>query len=145
MTHTWRAMRSYIKLLGPPILEGIKALEKIAVDMPEVCMMHQTFIKGMSPRIARDVGLEPRRESPVDVSRYGSSTMLVDYFRSSGVMVSEERCESIISDSGKALGEHDFFFEWFEKPSLEKLSDLTSNIDEALDKVGCLYTITSKK
>jgi len=52
-------MRSYIKLLGPPLLEGIKVLEKIAVDMPEICIMHQIFVKGLSPSTARDIGFEP--------------------------------------------------------------------------------------
>ena len=32
-------MISYIKIYGPPLLKAIKALEKIAVDMPEVCIM----------------------------------------------------------------------------------------------------------
>ncbi len=32
-------MKSYIKIYGPPILEAIKALEKLAIDTPEVCIM----------------------------------------------------------------------------------------------------------
>jgi len=31
--------RSYIKIFGRPILEAIRELEKLAVDMPEVCIM----------------------------------------------------------------------------------------------------------
>ncbi len=136
-------MRSYIKLLGPPIHEGIKALEKVAVDMPEVCMMHRTFVKGMSPRIARDIGLETVRGPEVG-PRYDSAG-LVEYFRSSGVHVTEERCESIISESGQALGEYDFFFEWHEKPSMTQLGDLITKIDEALADVGCHYSVNTKR
>ena len=135
-------MRSYIKLLGPPIIEGIKALEKVAIDVPEVCMMHRAFVKGLSPHIARDIGLEPQ-STRVRVPRY-DSTGLVEYFRSSGVYVTQERCESIISESGQALGEYDFFFEWHEKPNTSQLRDLIVKIDEALADVGCLYSVNTK-
>jgi len=135
-------LRSYIKLLGPPILEGIKALEKVAIDMPEVCMMHRAFVKGLSPHIARDIGLEPQ-SARVRVHSYDSAG-LVEYFRSSGVFVTEERCESIISESGQALGEYDFFFEWHEKPNTTQLGDLIVKIDEALADVGCLYSVNTK-
>jgi hypothetical protein len=135
-------LRSYIKLLGPPILGGIKALEKVAIDMPEVCMMHRTFAKGLSPHIARDIGLEPQ-SARLRVPSYDSA-MLVEYFRSSGVFVTQERCESIISESGQALGEYDFFFEWHEKPNTSQLTDLITKIDEALADVGCLYSVNTK-
>ena len=136
-------MRSYIKLIGPPVLKGIRALEKIAVEMPEVCIMHQTFVEGLSPRLARDVGLEPQRRASMDITPVNSVTGVMNYFSSQGVTVSQERCESIISKSSQALGEYDFFFEWFEKPSLGQLSDLIKKIDLALGKVGCFYRITS--
>jgi hypothetical protein len=32
-------MRSYIKLSGPPVLKAIKELEKLAIQMPQVCVM----------------------------------------------------------------------------------------------------------
>jgi len=137
-------LRSYIKIVGPPVLEAVKALERIAVDMPEVCIMDTVIVKGISPDIARDVGLEPRRRPPVSVPSPVSTDWVRDYFDSSGVPVSQERCESIISESGSALGEYDFFFEWFEKPSMSQLNDLIMKIDEALSPLGCLYTITSK-
>jgi len=49
-------MRSCIKIYGPPILEAIRELEKVAVDMPEVCIMDYVIQKDLSPRIARDLG-----------------------------------------------------------------------------------------
>jgi len=136
-------LRSYIKLLGPPILEGIKALERLAIDMPEVCMMHRAFVKGLSPHIARDIGLEPQRGYKTDVPRFETAG-LVEYFRSSGVFVTQERCENIISESGQALGEYDFFFEWHEKPNTTQLRDLIVKIDEALADAGCLYSVNTK-
>ena len=33
-------MKSYVKILGPPLLDAIRALDKIAVDMKEVCVMN---------------------------------------------------------------------------------------------------------
>ena len=136
-------MRTYIKLLGPPILEGIKALEKVAIDNPKVCMMHRAFVKGLSPHIARDIGLEPQ-SARLRVPSYDSAG-LVEYFRSSGVFVTQEQCESIISELGQALGEYDFFFEWHEKPSTTQLGDLITKIDEALADLGCHYSVNTKR
>ena len=33
-------MKSYIRVYGPPVFKVIKALEKIAVDMPEIYIMN---------------------------------------------------------------------------------------------------------
>ena len=137
-------MKSYIKIYGPPMLESIRALERIAVDMPEVCMMHQSFVEGLSPHIARDIGLEPQRRSSAGASRYDPRLGLVDYFRKSGVTITQERCMSIISKSGESLGEYDFFFEWSKKPNTEQLNDLIVKIDEALAPLGSRYTITTR-
>ncbi len=105
-------------------------------------MMHRAFVKGLSPHIARDIGLEPQ-SARERVHSYDSAG-LVEYFRSSGVFVTQERCESIISESGQALGEYDFFFEWHEKPNTSQLRDLIVKIDEALADVGCHYSINTK-
>jgi hypothetical protein len=140
---------SYIKLFGPPILKAIRELEKIAVDMPEVCIMDEIMLRGISPSIARDIGFETgsRQTRSRDFSdpRSWSPDYVSGYFRSSGIPVSYERCSSIISKSGEELGEFDFYFEWLEKPSPSTLNDLIEKIDKALTPLGCLYTITSKK
>ena len=39
-------MKSYIKIYGPPIVKAVKALETVAVDMPEVCIMSTEFALG---------------------------------------------------------------------------------------------------
>jgi len=32
-------LRSYIKIYGPPVYDAIKALEKLAIDVPQACIM----------------------------------------------------------------------------------------------------------
>jgi len=125
-------MRSFIKIYGPPVFEAIKVLEKIAVDMPEVCIM--------------DTIIQSSRDLTVGMTLEAEYTQLVsDYFSPvSDTPVSVERCSNIISGSGQVLGEYDFFFEWFQDPSTEQLNDLIEKIDTALATVGCRYTITTK-
>ena len=117
-------MRSFIKIYGPPVLKAIKELEKIAVDMPEVCIMDTMIVQSL-----------PTFRDP-------EGTM--DYFSDLPVEITKERCGNIISKSGEMLGEHDFFFEWFTKPSMEQLNSLIEKIDKALAPLGCRYTITTK-
>lgn len=125
-------MRSYIKIYGPPVSKAVKALERIAVEMRDVCIMDTFIVGGIDPGIARDIGLTP-------------TEAVRGYFNSSGIPVTAQRCTSIISESGELLGEYDFFFEWYEDPDMEKLYELIEQIDEALVPLGCLYTISTKK
>ena len=114
-------MKSYIKIYGPPVRPAIKALEKIAIEMPEVCIMNT------------DLSISPPMEGE----------LLMNYFGGSDV-ISPQRCGKIISKSRESLGEYDFFFEWFKKPTMDQLHMLTASIDEALSDVGVRYTITTK-
>ena len=116
-------LKSYIKIFGPPLLGSIRALERIAVDMPEVCIMDSILIRDVPRHLAKDIG---------------------GYFSDAGIRIPTERCESIISKSGESLGEYDFFFEWSKKPDAEQLNDLIVKIDEALAPLGSRYTITTK-
>ena len=129
-------MRSYIKIYGPPILEAIRELEKVAVDMPEVCIMDYVIQKDLSPRIAGDLGGSPVETFDVTIPGFFSQR--------TGVVVPVKRCHSIISKHGQKLGEYDFFFEWHEKPETVQINDLIKKIDDALKPLGCLYTITTK-
>jgi len=122
------ATTSFVKIYGPPVLKAIKALEKIAVDMPEVCIM-DTIISGV----------------PDYVSNFSDPGFTTQYFESLPTTIEYERCSNIISKSGERLGEYDFFFEWFTEPSMEQLNGLIDKIDEALEPLGCKYTITTKK
>lgn len=137
-------MKSFIKIYGPPILKAIKVLERIAVQMPEVCIM-DTII---SHQIPQYIG---RKRSRKPGKTYGdfliadASEFAMRYFNSSGIQIQTERCHNIISRSGVSLGEYDFFFEWFEEPNQEKLNELINKIDQALTPLGCLYSITTEK
>ena len=119
---------SYIKIYGPPIREAVRELEKIAVDMPEVCIM-DSFISNEIPlKTARDIGLRA-----------------TEYFNNSSIYITSEQRNNIISNSGEKLGEYDFFFEWLTEPTMDQLNQLIEKIDEALSPLGCKYTITTKK
>ena len=120
-------MRSFIKIYGPPLLKAIKALEKIAIDVPKVCMMN-TRISDAIP-------------SSID---FRETESVMSYFQPLGD-ITITRCESIISKSGEMLGQYDFFFEWLTEPTMDQLNDLVEKIDEALAPLGCRYTITTKK
>jgi hypothetical protein len=115
-------LKSYIKIYGPPHLKAVKALEKLAVDLPETCIMDQAILNEIPRSLAGDVG---------------------GWFSSRGVVVPVERCESIISESGESLGEYDFFFEWYGQPKREQIVDLMNRIDKAFSEIGCWYTITT--
>jgi len=117
-------MRSYITIYGPPIMKAIKAMEKIAIDMPEVCIMDTVIARSRSA--------------------FDDMTGTMAYFSSIPADITVERCNNIISKSGEMLGEYDFFFEWFTEPNMEQLNGLIEKIDEALAPLGCKYTITTK-
>ena len=104
-------MISYIKLYGPPIYEAIKELDKLAIDMPQVCIM-SNVIKASLPNYAE------RQESTPLI--WGGA---YDHFSELGD-VTVERCNTIISKSGEKLGEYDYFFEWFKKPDMDELNEL---------------------
>jgi len=118
-------MISYIKLYGPPVYDAIKELEKIAINMPEVCIMSTTY-----------VGSIPDFQDPETRYSYFPDVSMSE--------ITKERCDTIISKSGEKLGEYDFFFEWFKKPTMDELNDLLKKVDKALDPLGTRYTITTK-
>ncbi len=129
-------MRSYIKIMGPPILEATRRLEEMAVDFPAVCIMDQVLAHPATPS---SVGGGPGSPVNQDVALQARG-----YFAARGITVSSERCETIISRHGERLGDYDFFFEWSKKPTREQVEELIGKIDAALKGLGCLYTITTK-
>ncbi len=116
---------SFIKIYGPPVYDAIKELEKIAVDMPEVCIM-DTIIDS----------------TPLSI--YDNQEYTTGYFAAIPMEITVERCGNIISKSGEKLGEYDFYFEWFTKPTMDQVNLLIQNIDKTLQPLGCGYTITTK-
>lgn len=131
-------MKSYIKLYGPPINEALKTLRKIAIDFPEVCVMDTGIEASFGLGSVAGPGGIPGAGGRQGL---GSVEMVMNYF---GGDISEERCDTIISKSGERLGEYDFYYEWFKKPSVAQVEDLISKIDEALAPTGVKYTITTK-
>lgn len=123
-------MKSYIKIYGPPVYDAIKTLEKIAIDMPSVCIMNTLIVN--SPPIIQASSADYLMDEHMGTA---------DYF---GSDISVERCNNIISKSGEGLGGYDFFFEWFKKPTMDELNDLIKRIDTALKPLGVKYTITTK-
>jgi hypothetical protein len=126
---SFKVMKSYIKIYGPPMLKSLRALEALAVDTPEVCIMDTIMAQELSK-----------------LSRLDEVKMYFFSSRSQHVgKITDERCKNIISKSGSELGEHDFYFEWFMPPTQEQINDLIQNVDDALSPLGAKYTITTKK
>jgi hypothetical protein len=133
---------SYIKIIGPPFLIAIKALEEIAVSLPEVCIM-DTIITNEIPRsLAGDLGGRAMDSGFANDPRLAE--FAYRYFSSSGVVVNRERCQNIISSSGVSLGEYDFVFEWSKELSGSEYIDVVEKIDEKLSPLGCMYLIHNK-
>jgi len=130
-----KKMNTYIKVLGPPLLKAIRELEKVAIDLPEVCIMNFVISSEIPPSLASDLG-GYSVESRELVSDY--------FFRGTSVRIPVERCQTIISKSGENLGEYDFRFEWAKKPTAKQVEHLIERIDVALMPLGVMYTITTK-
>jgi hypothetical protein len=119
-------MRTFIKIYGPPFVKAVRALEKIAMSMPEVSIMNTLIAAGPQT--------------------FGSDEGVAGYFSAMhGGEISVERRGKIISKYGELLGDYDFFFEWIRDPTMKDINDLADKIDEALSPLGCKYTITSKR
>jgi hypothetical protein len=129
-------MKSYIKIMGPPVLETIKELEKVAVEMPEVCVMSVPIEASMGIQGSGFLSTGGILDDTV-----GNYASVNSYF---GAQMPKERCSNIISKSGERLGEYDFYFEWFKDPSMENILVLIEKIDSAVTKTGAKYTITTK-
>jgi hypothetical protein len=138
-------MRSYIKIYGPPVYEAIKALEEIAIPMEEVCIM-DTVIEMGGADLAEETevgGLITQEQASPGMGFYPEA--VAEYFVQRFGEIERERCENIISTSGQSTGEYDFYFEWFSDPTVNQLEDLIKKIDEALEPLGCKYTITTRE
>ncbi len=121
-------MRTYVKIQGKNKKKGVKALEKLAAGMPEVCIM-DTLLDQIMP----DVG-----------ETFWDQEWARTYFGLTEA-VDAERCTRIVSKSGAELGEWDFYFEWFEEPEERQLGELEEKIGEALKPLGYKYTIENRK
>ena len=121
--YRFNVMKSYIKIFGPPVLKSLRALEALAIDTPEVCIMDTIMAQ--------------------ELPRLGQADAVMDFFSHAGE-ITVERCDNIISKSGGALGEYDFYFEWFMNPTQDQINELIQKVDDALSPLGARYTITTK-
>ncbi len=119
-------VKSYVKIYGPPIVEALHALEKVAIEIPEVSYYTSTMAFSNIP-------FDPQ-----------ATSLYLEGMVSRGNIVKEARKGRLISKSGVTLGDNDFFFEWNVDPTWEQVEDLLTRIDKALKPLGCKYTITTK-
>lgn len=117
-------MKTYVKIYGPPLMEALSELQKIASEMPKVTHFH--FMTGLP-------GLPTE---PV----YGEAATPAAVIREHA----EKVTHPLISKSGHTLGDYDFFFEWEHDPIWNETRDLISKIDRAFSRLGCKYTLTTK-
>ncbi len=116
-------MKALIRLYGPPYIEAVAALEKIAVENPRICLMNQVLLHA-----------DPYTQA-VD--------WVYNYFKGRG-KVSYERCGSILAKAEDLEG-HDFVFVWMLEPTKGYVDELIKRIDGTLKPLGVMYTITFKK
>ena len=121
-------MRSYVKIIGPPLHEALLALKRIAVEMPEV-----TY---------RDVFIETKQPDFTDMEvtqDFYSNIHLQDY------PVYKQERSNMIKRAEAVVGEYDFFFEWVKKPGMDDLMELIRRIDAEFTRLGCKYMITTRR
>jgi len=121
-------VKSYVRIYGPPLLKAIRTLEGVAVEMS-----NKTRLKFSHKCIPYPTRLQSDRNDWESYLKNLQKTYQDCY-----------EPEKIISDASMTLGEYDFVFEWSEKPNLDQVQELIEKIDEALAKVGVLYTITTE-
>lgn len=121
-------MKTYVKIYGPPVMEALQELQKIAAEMPRVAHFH--FLAGLG-------GTPTTLKSTESAA---PSTGIGPYAEKAVTLVKK----SPVSKSGHTLGDYDFFFEWEHDPTWSEMSELISKIDKAFSRLGCEYTLTTK-
>ncbi|MGD2200777.1 MAG: hypothetical protein PVJ38_03975 [Candidatus Bathyarchaeota archaeon] len=120
--------RSYVRIYGPPHMEAIKALEAVAVELSK-----STQVK-FSHKCLPYPSINQPTTNDWNAYLKNMSNMYVDCYEPL----------KIISEAHTMLGEYDFFYEWVKDPTMKQVRDLMEKIDEALDGLGCYYTLTTK-
>jgi hypothetical protein len=107
------------------VKDGIKKLEKIAVETPKVCVMDNIIDQEMPSIQATDLNEQWARS----------------YFNIEAADV--ERCATIVSKNDKDLGDSNLYFDWLSTPDSREIEALRKKIDGALK--GKKYTVENKK
>lgn len=121
-------VRSYVRIYGPPVMEAIKALEAVAVDMNKTDQIKFSHKCIPYPRYTQQDSRDWQSYLQTLQKTY------VDCYEPA----------KLISDSHTMLGEYDFFFEWSEAPTNSQMYALMRKIDEALKGLGCHYTLKTE-
>ncbi|MBD3172738.1 hypothetical protein GF326_09725 [Candidatus Bathyarchaeota archaeon] len=137
-------MNTFVKIEGEPKKEAIEALRKVAVDVPEICIMDANLEEDLGV----DMGVA-HAHGPKGVTGAGgrgqvsSIEMVMNYFGGPSE-ITEERCQNIISDGDIDLGEYDFVFEWADKPEPAQRTMLEEKIAKTLKPLDVEYTVEHK-
>jgi hypothetical protein len=133
-------MISYVKLQGEKRDQALETLRDLSLDIDEVCIMDKAIYSQL------------KKAYPIERGGFiygpGEAMMNLDegiltLFRGTE-RVGHRICHDVISKRGEDLGEHDFFFEWFETPNQKQMDDLINKIAEALKAIDMKYTIFNK-
>ena len=120
-------MRSYIKIIGPPLYEAVLALQRIAKEMPYVTH-REVFIETKQPDF-----------TDMDASRdFFMNIHLQDY------PIHRDDQVKLIKRAEAMIGDYDFYFEWIRKPTVNDMIELVKRIDEEFSRLGCQYMIRTK-
>jgi len=120
--------KTYVRIYGPPLMKALQALEGVAVEMSK-----EREVKFSHKCIPYPTRLQADNR---DWNNYLNNlkNTYVDCYEPA----------KIISDAHQTLGDHDFMFEWAEKPTLKQLESLIEKIDAALGGIGVHYTLTTE-
>jgi len=120
-------MRSYIKIIGPPLYEAVLALQRIAKEMPYV-INREVFIETKQPDF-----------TDIDASRdFFMNIHLQDY------PIYQDNQVNIIKRAEAVMGDFDFYFEWVRRPTVDNMIELVKRIDDEFSRLGCQYMIRTR-
>ena len=120
--------RSYVRIYGPPLMAAINALEAVAVELSK-----STEVK-FSHKCLPYPSTMQSNTNDWDAYLKNMERIYVDCYEP----------VKIISEAQSMLGDYDFFYEWVKPPTMEQVEDLIGKIDEAMEGLGCYYTLTTK-
>ena len=137
--------KSYIKLYGPPVMEGLQALEKIALSITSKDNS-LSYYHACLPREAISAWQAPTEDPMMRYDDY--MQRYYNMYNEDCVLLykglEKEVKNKLISKSGHTLGEYDFYFEWIIEPKDKDLFNLIKIIDTEMKTLNLRYSIVTK-